>query len=85
MTDEKKIELLKEKFQQVIQGAMAKDGSADTIFLSFFNAIKDNEAFFKDLAADDKSKKEQENVKLAEKISENDTKIAEADTIISGK
>lgn len=52
MSDEQKLELLKGKFGQLIQMSLQKDPKADTTFLLFFNAVKDNDALFEALVND---------------------------------
>lgn len=52
MTDEKKIELLKNKLGYLTELAVKKNPQLDTAFLAFFNSLKDNDAFFEALVAD---------------------------------
>jgi len=51
---QKIIPKLKEKFSQIMQLSFKKDPKAETIFLAFFNAVKDNDDLFKQLLVDRK-------------------------------
>jgi predicted cation transporter len=81
MTDEQKIALLKEKFTAIIQASIKQDPQADVIFLAFFNAVKDNEALFAELAAQSKVDSQNMIAQLQATIASHETKIAELDTL----
>ena len=85
MTDDKKKELLKNKFMQIIQTTMqSKDpNAAETDFIKFYNAVKDNEDYFLALAGEEKLQRQQALQQLQDSIVVNETKIAEIDQVIA--
>jgi len=81
MTDQQKLEILKDKFQQIIQASVQQDPKADTIFLAFFNAVKDNDELFATLVEDAKASMQANIDKMQTAISSHEAKIAELDTV----
>lgn len=82
MTDDQKIELLKSKFQQIIQASLKQDPKADTMFLSLFNAVKDNDALFQSLAADDIAIRQTQITDMQTAIADHEAKVAELQPVI---
>lgn len=88
MTDEQKIELLKGKFQQILEASMKKDPKADTIFLAFFNAVKDNDALWENLQLDRKQQliERESNLQTElQRITVEKTKVDEALAVADSK
>lgn len=83
MTEEQKIELLKNKFQQIIAATMQKDPKADTIFLAFFNAVKDNDALWESLQLDRKQQLVEEETKLQTRLEQITVAKAQVDELIA--
>jgi citrate lyase alpha subunit len=75
MTQEQKLALLKDKMTYFIQAAVKKDPLADTMFLSFFNALKDNDTFFDDLIADKEQRMNAEKAELEARLTAIDGEI----------
>lgn len=50
MLEEQKIGLLKDTFKEIMTASMQNDPKADTLFLAFYNGVKDNEELFGELA-----------------------------------
>lgn len=83
MTDEKKKELLRNKFQVIMQEAFKKNQQGQVgegEFIKFYNAVKNNHAFFRELAKEEKVTRQQQNIKLQSIIAVNEAKISELES-----
>lgn len=89
MTDDKKKELLQNKFTVILQAAF-KDkqngGSgvpSESEFVKLFNAVKGSDAYFETLAGEEKLARQAEVQQAQDAIVVHEAKIAELDQVIS--
>ena len=85
MTNEMKLELLRNKLMQLVQASVKKDPKADVLFLSLFNAVKDNDVFFSELAAQAKVESQEALTKLQSDIAKHEANITTMESLTVAK